>query len=352
MPASPAKIFMILNRGNYVFLGLVALYLLICWRLSAAHGLEDSFHPVFYLDTGMVMTLSLAAFYGLGLALRAYYIMIFIRPERLTAYLWQEFRSGPLRAERFLRALPLFIGMVFFLSAFTSMKQIIPGIHPFTWDETLLRWDRAIHFGIDPWRLLQPLLGYAPVTWAVNLIYNLWLPALFVALYWQALSLRSLQIRMQFFYSFILCWAINGTFLAIAFSSVGPCFLERLNGNDHFLPLMDYLNGVNERYGLFAIMTQNMVWESIAQKETMIGGGISAMPSVHVSTALLFLLTALKMKLRLWPCFAAFFAVILLGSVHLGWHYAVDGYLAILTTLGLWLLAGWLSRKMTSPEKS
>ncbi|MDF4804113.1 phosphatase PAP2 family protein, partial [Vibrio parahaemolyticus] len=35
--------------------------------------------------------------------------------------------------------------------------------------------------------------------------------------------------------------------------------------------------------------------------------------------------------------FACAFAVIIqIGSVHLGWHYAVDGYASTLTTFTLW----------------
>ena len=31
-----------------------------------------------------------------------------------------------------------------------------------------------------------------------------------------------------------------------------------------------------------------------------------------------------------------FAAAIMIGSVHLAWHYAVDGYLAVLMTWGIW----------------
>ena len=42
--------------------------------------------------------------------------------------------------------------------------------------------------------------------------------------------------------------------------------------------------------------------------------------------------------------FAAYAGVILLGSVHLGWHYAVDGYAAIGIALACWWIAGVLAR--------
>jgi hypothetical protein len=38
---------------------------------------------------------------------------------------------------------------------------------------------------------------------------------------------------------------------------------------------------------------------------------------------------------------ALFAAIIQLGSVHLGWHYAVDGYLSALFTFLIWK---WMGR--------
>ena len=37
-----------------------------------------------------------------------------------------------------------------------------------------------------------------------------------------------------------------------------------------------------------------------------------------------------------------FAGVVLVGSVHLGWHYAVDGYVSIAGTLAIWVGVGAL----------
>ncbi|AZI35430.1 hypothetical protein NT2_09_00850 [Caenibius tardaugens NBRC 16725] len=39
-----------------------------------------------------------------------------------------------------------------------------------------------------------------------------------------------------------------------------------------------------------------------------------------------------------------FFAIILIGSVHLAYHYAVDGYAAIIATAIIWIVAGRAAR--------
>jgi hypothetical protein len=39
---------------------------------------------------------------------------------------------------------------------------------------------------------------------------------------------------------------------------------------------------------------------------------------------------------------SAFLLLIFVGSIHLGWHYALDGYLAIIGAWTLWRGTGWL----------
>jgi hypothetical protein len=68
--------------------------------------------------------------------------------------------------------------------------------------------------------------------------------------------------------------------------------------------------------------------------------GIAAMPSVHVALPVLYALAAWKLHRRLGILFGAYALLIFLGSVHLGWHYAVDGYVTLLIVPMVWWLSG------------
>jgi membrane-associated phospholipid phosphatase len=46
--------------------------------------------------------------------------------------------------------------------------------------------------------------------------------------------------------------------------------------------------------------------------------------------------------------FMAYAAVIMLGSVHLAWHYAIDGYAGIAIAFACWWVAGPISRWFTN----
>jgi membrane-associated phospholipid phosphatase len=77
--------------------------------------------------------------------------------------------------------------------------------------------------------------------------------------------------------------------------------------------------------------------------------GISAFPSLHVATAVLFALYASRRSRIAGALLWAFAAVIMIGSVVLAWHYAVDGYAGAFISLATWKLTGlWLER--FSPE--
>jgi hypothetical protein len=73
--------------------------------------------------------------------------------------------------------------------------------------------------------------------------------------------------------------------------------------------------------------------------------GISAMPSVHVAAAVLFALVGWQVGRAMGIGFTIYALVILTGSVHLGWHYAVDGYLSAAAVLLLWAASGPLIRR-------
>jgi membrane-associated phospholipid phosphatase len=69
------------------------------------------------------------------------------------------------------------------------------------------------------------------------------------------------------------------------------------------------------------------------------------MPSVHVGIALWVALVCRAFVPRLQVVGWAFFAAIIVGSVHLGWHYAVDGLASILIAGLAWRAAAALTNR-------
>jgi hypothetical protein len=92
------------------------------------------------------------------------------------------------------------------------------------------------------------------------------------------------------------------------------------------------------------LRVQRTLWENFATGQNMPFVGISAMPSVHVAVAVLFALLGWRISSWLGWIFSLYAGVILIGSVHLGWHYAVDGYLSIAGALAIWAVVGMLRR--------
>ena len=76
----------------------------------------------------------------------------------------------------------------------------------------------------------------------------------------------------------------------------------------------------------------------------LLGGGISAMPSMHVAIVTLNLCLYTGVNRWLAIPTGAYAVLVLIGSVHFGWHYAIDGYVSIAAVLALWWLAGRLAR--------
>jgi hypothetical protein len=148
---------------------------------------------------------------------------------------------------------------------------------------------------------------------------------------------------MQFFLTFVASWALLGNVAATLFSSVGPCYYGRVTGLvDPFQPLMDYLWAVNESLPVWSLGVQEMLWETNEKGGIGFGSGISAMPSMHVSVVFLLALVGWRTSRPHGIGFTLFALLIVIGSVHLGWHYAIDDYAAIIGTWLIWWAVGWL----------
>ena len=108
---------------------------------------------------------------------------------------------------------------------------------------------------------------------------------------------------------------------------------------------MAQLHAVDARTPIWALATQDTLWAGFTGAQAG-SAGISAFPSMHVATATLFALAARRMHPGLFALAAIFWAMILLGSVTLGWHYATDGYAGTLIALLMWRLAGLYGRRV------
>lgn len=256
------------------------------------------------------------------------------RPAYPLAYLWIHDFGHEYRA-RLMHSWPILLAAIIFLPTFSAMKSAIPLFQDYRWDQSFIDLDQLIH-GTDAWRMLQPVLGFPILTFAISTLYQIWILLIYMGTIFVALHVGDRNLRLRYFKSFFAIWTVNGVLLAIAFASVGPCFAGAMLDNHHFAEQMDYLHRANMHWPIMSIEVQQQLirWHGGGSAE--LGRGISAMPSMHVSLAVLFFLAARRINRAMGVFFGIYAAVILIGSVHLAYHYAIDGYLSIVTTLLLW----------------
>ena len=240
-----------------------------------------------------------------------------------------------------LAVLPLLI-FPLFMAAFTINKTAIPFLVGFGWDRTLMHADRSI-LGVDAWQITHRFIGvrgteflefFYTIAWGVIL-------ALVVPLV--ALTARPRMVG-RFFLAMILTWIIGGLLVAGLFASAGPAFTELVDPTlaRHFAPLKASLNALLRPDSLIR-ETQTYLTALAHERYVIRGGGISAMPSMHIAVTALYVYAA-----RRTPLFVPailFCGTIMIGSVHFGYHYLVDVIAAIVIAGLCWAAAGaWFDR--------
>jgi len=251
---------------------------------------------------------------------------------RFLIFLWGLWKSGnqrPIAAIReafppaALAFLPIAIGVLMigaFLISLSYLKSMITAIVPFWADDLLAASDRMMF--VDPQAIA---LAIHPALPALGLFYGLWhaahLGGILWVIHWSSAG------KARHIVSFMLTWLI-GMFFAYVFSSAGPLFV-----------------------GLYdpAIAPESVrkpaeiLWANYQAQGALVGGGISAFPSLHVAIGA-WLAIVLRDRGFTWLGIA-YLLGIFVSSVILGWHYVLDG----IAGMGVAVLAdrvsrAWLSR--------
>lgn len=318
----------------------VSVYALIALGLAHALGATDRLVPWLYLPMWSIGLLVSVMFYVL-----LYEVPLAVSTswrDPLTRALQAAWRKlGP----RVIPGISLLLTVAIFKGLFTSIKNMLPLVQPYGSDEALANLDLHLHGGHDPWILLQSILGHPLATRTIEYAYSFgWTLLLIGFPAILALHPKLGRLRVRYCLTMFLCFMLLGNLLAGAYLSGGPAFYAQFTG-DHarFGEISKHLivsSGLNNS----AADLQAFLLRAYVSDKLEVGSGISAFPSMHLSMATLYALAAWRLDRRFGVVMSAFWLVIMAGSVHLGWHYAVDGYVASLCTILIWGLCGRLER--------
>lgn len=237
------------------------------------------------------------------------------------------------------------------LSQFFVGKGLLPLLGDYHWDPVMIQLEEIVHGGRSAMDWLGGLYEYPWIIRAIDKIYILWFPVMFGTTSWVVFCDRNRVRRLQYLWVYCVSWMVIGTGLAIALASVGPIYLKDfypdmpLNGYTTHLAALQSIHDQTPLRALDIAVTLKDLWGDETKLDM---NAISAMPSMHVAVAWLLVLYGFAVR-RWWVMafMGAFFATIMVGSVVLGWHYAIDGYVSIAIITAMWAVTGWaLRRKM------
>lgn len=208
---------------------------------------------------------------------------------------------------------------------FNWVKPQIPLLVPFWADPMLAGIDHAL-FGTDAWRPLRALLGDQIAFF--DYLYSLWYPITLLALFGVLIRQRAEAICAYF-----MLWGLFGTIVQACLSAAGPIYWARIGLGSRFDALVAIAPPGTRG-------AADYLWASYTQGINQIAVGISAMPSMHVAMACWLAIAYWRTKLAFAGI--AYWLLVFIASVALGWHYFIDGVIGSLGAVACYRAARFI----------
>jgi hypothetical protein len=334
-----------LRGANLAIPAAMLVYAAGCGVLCRALGHAGDFRPGIYLAP-------FYASYGLAAAVIAVALLV----RRLLGndrqpLLW--FKSTwPIEEffSRLIGALPFLLAWPVFMAGFTAIKNLWNETLPFAWDQDIVALGAKLPFSTQLWHLVA--FQNPPVTRAIEFVYAFWGVPLVAVPFMICLRPPTCPKRTRYLISQLLVMILLGNVAAGAFMSAGPFWLDLTDPQGSpYTALFGYLQRLDPDGPFSAALFQRYLWDAYQHRIAWFGSGISAFPSIHVAVAALYVLAG-------WPfggiarvASAFFLGVIMIGSVHLGWHYALDGYAGMAGAGAIYYGVGRLQRRYGSAAR-
>jgi hypothetical protein len=316
-------------RRDAAFHAFIAAYAIAGLLIGLAAGVPHKFAPFTYASMvlmGLPQPLALVLA-GIG---------VWSLRSRAPLQAFRAHLAKLLMGPHIVAGLLLFANMLIFMGVFTSVKTMLPDVNPFFADRYLADLDALLH-GQDPWVYAVALLP-ARLTPVLEVLYfGIWGLLLSGPILAVLLMPGLRAVRSQYIWTALIIWPLLGNLIAGAAMSAGPVFYDRVVGDPRFEALVAHV----VQHSRVQEWAHAYLWKFYASGEAGAGVAISAFPSMHLANATLVVLLASRVHRWVLGAAVVYCAVILFGSVYLGWHYAVDGYFSIATTVLIWKMVGW-----------
>jgi hypothetical protein len=236
--------------------------------------------------------------------------------------------------------------------AFRNLKSFAPVVHRSRFDNTLDSVDRAIFFGHEPAELLHSLLGTGLAAHVMSFVYIAWIVLVPVSLAAALVWSRSVSGGSWLVTAVGVDWAL-GAITYYLVPTVGPVYIkpDMFAGLDHTAVTSIQATMWADREDVLANPSSTHAVQTIA-----------AFASLHVGITVTVCVIAYWLGLNRWvqASLWTFFALTMVSTVYLGWHYVADTLGGIvLGVAGAWIGAigtgnhvrGWpVHRRVRRPE--